>query len=70
MTRKIYEQRKNDLIKNMAEWSKAGRYNEARVTYGRLCELIEITYCIEGIISAEQYHADNKQASDCFYDNL
>lgn len=70
MTKEIYEKRKDDLMKNMDEWVKAGKYNEARVTYGRLCELIDIVYCIEGIVTEEQYHADNKRAADCFYDNL
>lgn len=70
MTKEIYEKRKDDLTKNMGEWVKAGKYNEARVTYGRLCELIDIAYCVEGVITEEQYHADNNRASDGFYDNL
>ena len=70
MTKEFYEQRKTDLLNSMIEWAKVGKCIEARTTCGRLWELIDIAYCVEGIISTEQYHADNAKVSDDFYNNL
>lgn len=69
LTREFYMNRKLDLLTTLATFAENAKLNEARVTYGRICELIDLAYFYK-VISTEEYHADNKEAQDCFYDNL
>ena len=69
MNKDFYTNRKDDLLKAIAYFTKSNRLNDARIVYGRLCELIDIAYFYK-VLSAEEYHFNNKQAEDCFYNNL
>lgn len=69
MTREFYTTRKANLLEEFTYLTQIHRLDDARIVYGRLCELRNIARAYD-IISAAEEQADHKEAEDCFYDNL
>ena len=69
MTKDYYIQTCAGLMERLAEVTERGDYNEARIIYGRLAEIIDIALD-DAIIERNEWYDAQEQANDCFYDNL